>query len=542
MTLSTLTTSASKAVLQHLPVEALHPHPQNPRLAYREDVLESIIAQLRERGFFSEEYAPLVRPLNGVHQIVVGHHRVEAAKRAALATMPCWVKEMSDEEAFMLLVLSNSQGELDPLEIGIHALEAVEKGSNRFTGAGLSQYADLLGKSQGYISQVRNAAQVYRSLDFSQLKSTELIGKAQHLAAIHKAPRELWPLLVERLLAGGWSVADTEYWISKVKAFDIPDKWGRVFLPLLSVIERFLDTQQFSPATVKKLVETAEQIEAIIQSYAHTVDVAAFVATFSGWLRINSGGESWDVRQLVAYRRKLVAQLEIAEMEAEKRWNCGDWREHVADLPDGGVALLLTDPPYGIGFQSGYKLDRREERNHDPIANDEGEELAARELTAMLEAFLPKLAADAHALVFTHWKTEPAMRAVLHSAGLKIRGSLIWDKDNTSMGALSTTFAPKHERIIHAVKGSPVLVQREADVISADRVNSSRHPTEKPVSLLMRLIEATTVEGELVADPFGGVASTLIAAKRLKREFWGCELSAEYHRLGLERLENGLDS
>lgn len=93
-----------------------------------------------------------------------------------------------------------------------------------------------------------------------------------------------------------------------------------------------------------------------------------------------------------------------------------------------------------------------------------------------------------------------------------------------------------HERIIHAVKGDPAMVARIPDVLDSAKVQTSHHPTEKPVDLLERLIDATTVEGELVADPFAGVASTLVAAKRKSRAFWGCEISETYHQLGVSRL------
>jgi site-specific DNA-methyltransferase (adenine-specific) len=59
----------------------------------------------------------------------------------------------------------------------------------------------------------------------------------------------------------------------------------------------------------------------------------------------------------------------------------------------------------------------------------------------------------------------------------------------------------------------------------------------KPLALLKRLIVATTIEGELVADPFGGVASTLVAAKQAGRLYWRCEIDPEYFREGAARLQ-----
>jgi hypothetical protein len=145
---------------------------------------------------------------------------------------------MSDEEAFMQLVLANSQGELSPLEIGMHALEAVEKGKGgRGKNGGLQAYADAVGKDRGNVSRYLMAAKVCESIN-SCIDTRVLLDKAQHLAAIHKAPMVVWEVLGERLLAEGWSAKDTEYWVRKVLDFEIPEEWQEVFLPYAAVVEQ----------------------------------------------------------------------------------------------------------------------------------------------------------------------------------------------------------------------------------------------------------------------------------------------------------------
>lgn len=62
------------------------------------------------------------------------------------------------------------------------------------------------------------------------------------------------------------------------------------------------------------------------------------------------------------------------------------------------------------------------------------------------------------------------------------------------------------------------------------------HPTQKPVRLMQALIELTTQEGQLVLDPFCGSGSTLLAAKLLKRNYLGFEISPEYAATAEERL------
>lgn len=94
----------------------------------------------------------------------------------------------------------------------------------------------------------------------------------------------------------------------------------------------------------------------------------------------------------------------------------------------------------------------------------------------------------------------------------------------------------QHERIIFAVKGSPKLSERLPDVLEVDRPDSERHPTEKPIDLLTTLMGVSTVHGYLIADPFGGVASTVVAALESGRRGWGYELSAEHHAAGLSAL------
>jgi hypothetical protein len=67
-----------------------------------------------------------------------------------------------------------------------------------------------------------------------------------------------------------------------------------------------------------------------------------------------------------------------------------------------------------------------------------------------------------------------------------------------------------------------------------------KHPTQKPVALLERILLASSNEGDLVLDPFSGSGTTLLAAFRLRRHALGCELSAEFLTLSLRRLCSNL--
>jgi site-specific DNA-methyltransferase (adenine-specific) len=68
------------------------------------------------------------------------------------------------------------------------------------------------------------------------------------------------------------------------------------------------------------------------------------------------------------------------------------------------------------------------------------------------------------------------------------------------------------------------------------------HPTQKPISLLARIIKAHTNTGDVVCDFFSGSGSTAIAAGRTSRRFIGCELDEEYYAKSIERIDEMLSS
>jgi site-specific DNA-methyltransferase (adenine-specific) len=364
--------------------------------------------------------------------------------------------------------------------------------------------------------------------------------RVTHLYELHAAPPETWSTLAEALLSADWSVKDTHYNVEQVLRFFekddtgkhqyiVPDDW-RFFLPMDNVIEKYLATKEFAPSTVEQIWKQAEETVTMIRGFnigEETID--ATINEYRDWLV----GQAWDVRVLKQHHDELKNQLEAQERAAA--YSLGDWREHIGKLNDGTVKLLLTDPPYGMNYKSDYKLDRREERLHQHIENDAPED-AIHEISECIRKCMPKLRDDAHVLCFCHWSNEHETRKALEDSGLKVRGSLIWEKNNAGMGDPKTTFAPKHERIIHAVKGSPILYERKPDVLHAARCDSKNHPTEKPVSLLVELIETTTAKGDMVLDPFAGVASTLVAARSIDRDYFGCEIEEKYYEIGKLRL------
>lgn len=210
----------------------------------------------------------------------------------------------------------------------------------------------------------------------------------------------------------------------------------------------------------------------------------------------------------------------------------GDARVLIDELEDKSAKLLLTGPPYGMG----YKSNRRWASEASRVIAGDGSEEAFVLLEDVLRMALPKLADDAHVLVFCSWRGELHVRFILERAGLTVKGSLVWVKEEHSAGDVKGSFAPLHERIVHAVKGNPEVTPRKPDVFQVSRAKREMHPMEKPVELLKQLIECTTSEGDLVLDPFAGSGSTCIAALEMDRRFVGFEIDQEYYEKARERL------
>jgi DNA modification methylase len=204
-------------------------------------------------------------------------------------------------------------------------------------------------------------------------------------------------------------------------------------------------------------------------------------------------------------------------------------------LADDSVDCVVTDPPYGIDFQSGY---RYETATFDRLDADEDAESAVA-LYADVVAEVSRVLRDGgHFYTFTRWDVYPHFYAAISSA-FDVRSRLIWYKDNHSMGDLSRDYAPMHEGIIYAVAGDgdPLRGTRPADVLEHARPDATDrdHPTEKPVPLLTDLITNSTDEGDRVLDPFMGSGTTAVAAIQTDRDYVGFEVDAENYRPVIER-------
>ena len=111
----------------------------------------------------------------------------------------------------------------------------------------------------------------------------------------------------------------------------------------------------------------------------------------------------------------------------------------------------------------------------------------------------------------------------------------------TGGGGIGGNLTPENVDVFR--KRGKVIEDWWVDISPAGRIHQERcgYPTQKPLALLERIIKASSVEGDVVLDPFCGCATTCVAAERLGRDWVGIDLSPLASTLVRQRLERASD-
>jgi len=199
---------------------------------------------------------------------------------------------------------------------------------------------------------------------------------------------------------------------------------------------------------------------------------------------------------------------------------CGDCLEIMKQIPDESIELILTDPPYGIEMDKGFsgyggfpgkgKIARRRYKirwdNQRP-SREYFEELLriGRKVLVFGGNFFADLLPRG-----THW--------------------VVWDKLNTmpSFGDCELIWTNINRKSVKKI------VFEYNGLIGKEEWRA--HPTQKPLGLIIKLIDEYSQENDIVLDPFLGSGTTAVACKRLRRKFIGIEINPEYCEIAEERL------
>lgn len=249
-----------------------------------------------------------------------------------------------------------------------------------------------------------------------------------------------------------------------------------------------------------------------------------------------------------------------------------DCVEGMAELRDNSADLLIADPPYNAS--KGNPLSFRNPRNLPNFGGD-----------------WQKIMADWDSLpLFEYWKftvawLEQAQRVVRPSGsmwvhgtfhnsgpinfamqllGIEIINEVVWYKRNSFPNLSGRRLTASHETILWAhtgvngrnyyfdYKGSKLLTDGADNLKKPgkqlrtvwdlpnnkkrEELKFGRHPAQKPIRLIKRILRISSKPGQLVVIPFSGMGSECVAAKELDRRFIAFEKDPMYHKLATDRL------
>src|SRR3954467_13025389 len=243
----------------------------------------------------------------------------------------------------------------------------------------------------------------------------------------------------------------------------------------------------------------------------------------------------------------------------------GDCIAEMARLPDKSVDLIFADPPYNL--QLGGDLFRPEGGRVDAVDDDwdKFDSLAA------YDDFSRRWLGEARRIlkdngsiwVIGSYPNIFRIGALLQDAGFWILNDIVWRKSNPMPNFRGTRFTNAHETLIwcakeeharytfnyQAMKALNDDLQMRSDWVlpicgGAEREKGDdghkAHPTQKPESLLYRILLACTKPGDVVLDPFFGTGTTGAVARRLGRKWIGIEREAAYVKVARERINSTL--
>lgn len=216
----------------------------------------------------------------------------------------------------------------------------------------------------------------------------------------------------------------------------------------------------------------------------------------------------------------------------------GDAYELIKKMPDNYVDLIVTDPPYEIvagGGGGAFGADKHSYHKDVSLKLNYG---ITNEILTEFERVLK------HTNIYLFCNKNQLLQ-YLDFYKEKNVDILVWNKTNT-IPTISNKYLSDLEYIVFARgKGVPMFNTWEtSSKLFQTTTNKSDkslydHPTIKPESIIQNLILNSSVEDDIVLDPFLGSGTTAAVAKKLSRNYIGFEIEENYFNIAKDRL-NGI--
>ena len=241
----------------------------------------------------------------------------------------------------------------------------------------------------------------------------------------------------------------------------------------------------------------------------------------------------------------------------------GDCIDVMNSLPENSVDLVFADPPYNLQLKGA--LHRPDNSMVDAV-DDDWDQFSSFAVydkfsRAWLKAARRILKPNGAIWVIGSYHNIFRVGAALQDCGFWILNDVVWRKSNPMPNFRGKRLTNAHETMIWAGKSDASKytfnyealkelndgVQMRSDWVlpicnGNERIKNEdgqkAHPTQKPESLLHRIIVGTTKPDDVILDPFFGSGTTGAVAKKLGRNFIGIEREEAYRKVAAKRIEN----
>lgn len=261
-------------------------------------------------------------------------------------------------------------------------------------------------------------------------------------------------------------------------------------------------------------------------------------------------------------RKKQKTSTDLSTAMPKNEILLGNCIDIVNDLPSESLDMVFADPPYNL--QLGGELHRPDESRVDGVTNDwdRFESFMAYDdfCEKWLSACHNALKSDGTIWVIGSYHNIFRLGKIMQDMGFWILNDVIWRKTNPMPNFRGRRFTNAHETLIWASKSEKSKytfnyqslkafnddIQMRSDwefplCTGQERLKkqdgAKLHPTQKPESLLYRIMLASTNKGDTVLDPFFGTGTTGAVAKKMGRHFIGVEQDKTYAREAQRRID-----
>lgn len=241
----------------------------------------------------------------------------------------------------------------------------------------------------------------------------------------------------------------------------------------------------------------------------------------------------------------------------------GDCIENLRSIPDKSIDLVFADPPYNLQLQG--ELYRPNNSRVDAVDNDWDKFVDYKAYDDFCREWLSEchrvLKDDGAIWVIGSYHNIFRLGVILQDLGYWILNDIVWRKSNPMPNFRGRRFTNAHETMIWAAKSKDSKYRFNYDAMKGlnedlqmrsdwylpicsggerlkNKDGKKAHPTQKPESLLHRVLLSSTEVGDIVLDPFFGTGTTGAVAKRMGRHFIGLERDKDYIKVAQKRIDD----